>query len=220
MKIFTYSTLIAAVSIILCAAVFPGDIRDASGNTYQTIKIADQTWMASDLKTNKFRNGDGIPYARSFDAWEKAVREKTPAYCCSKRDIYGNCSKYLYNWYAVTDPRGIAPEGWHVPSLEEWNELVNHLGGKMKAGNKLKSKSGWVRNGDNESGFNAKPTGIRKGFDPYKIEDVNSNLEYWTTTEVNSKNAYHIGMNYKDRVFIYREYKTSGIAVRCIKDNE
>jgi uncharacterized protein (TIGR02145 family) len=115
-----------------------GAVNDIDGNTYKTIVIGTQTWMAENLKTTKYRNGDTIPTNLTNAAWSDAT---TGAYAIYNNDaanntIYGK----LYNWYAVTDSRNICPVGWHVPSDSEWTTLVNYLGGALVAGGKLKSR--------------------------------------------------------------------------------
>jgi uncharacterized protein (TIGR02145 family) len=109
---------------------------------YKSVKIGSQTWMASNLNVSTFRNGDAIPEAKTEDEWEKAGKEGKPAWCYY--DNYPkNGAKYgkLYNWYAVNDPRGLAPVGWHVPSDTEWTSLEDYLGDDE--GQKMKSTSGW-----------------------------------------------------------------------------
>ena len=80
-----------------------------------------------------------------------------------ERAMYGK----LYNWYAINDPRGLTPEGWHIPSDEEWKLMIDSLGGKASAGRKMKSTNGWNSisengNGTNESGFDGLPNDIRQ----------------------------------------------------------
>jgi uncharacterized protein (TIGR02145 family) len=108
----------------------------------QTVTIGTQVWMTKNLDVAKFRNGDPIPEANTKEEWLKARENKQPAWCNYDNNP-ANGSKYgkLYNWYAVNDPRGLAPEGYHVPTDAEWTKLENLLG--SDAGTKMKSKSGW-----------------------------------------------------------------------------
>ncbi len=108
---------------------------------YRSITIGSQVWMAENLNNSHFRNGDFIPEAKTNRAWEKAGNRKHPAWCYYKNS-FENSSIYgkLYNWYAITDPRNICPVGWHVPTIDKWNELADYLGGDYIAGNKLKEK--------------------------------------------------------------------------------
>jgi hypothetical protein len=129
------------VSIVSCNSK---NEKEAVINTYNggEIKIDSQIWMNQNLNVNTFRNGEPIPHAKSKDEWIKAVEKKQPAWCYYENDPK-NGAKYgkLYNWYAVNDPRGLAPAGWHVPSDAEWTKLENFLG--TDAGKKMKSTSGW-----------------------------------------------------------------------------
>jgi uncharacterized protein (TIGR02145 family) len=111
-------------------------------NSYKSVKIGTQTWMAENLNVSTFRNGDTILEAKTDEEWNKAGQDKKPAWCYFNNDPK-NGVKYgkLYNWYAVNDPRGLAPSGWHVTTDAEWTTLENYLGDE--AGNKMKSKSGW-----------------------------------------------------------------------------
>jgi uncharacterized protein (TIGR02145 family) len=108
----------------------------------QTVSIGSQVWMTKNLDVDKFRNGDPILEAKTVQDWVKAVENKQPAWCYYDNNP-ANGTKYgkLYNWYAVNDPRGIAPVGYHVPSDAEWTKLKDFLG--SDAGIKMKNASGW-----------------------------------------------------------------------------
>ncbi len=116
----------------------------AQTGSYKSIKIGNQTWMTSNLNVSTFRNGEAIPEAKTNEEWKRAGKNKQPAWCYYDNDPK-NGAKYgkLYNWYAVNDPRGLAPLGWHVPTDEEWTLLSDYLGGNDLAGKKMKSTSGW-----------------------------------------------------------------------------
>lgn len=107
--------------------------------------IGDRIWMTSNLNVSKFQNGDPIYEARTKAQWNKASKDKKPAWCYYQNNaqngvIYGK----LYNWYAVNDPRGLAPKGWHIPSKSEWKELISFLEKDVKDVNQaLKTKTGW-----------------------------------------------------------------------------
>ncbi|MDA7730389.1 hypothetical protein N8833_01325, partial [Salibacteraceae bacterium] len=108
----------------------------------QTVTIGSQVWMTKNLNVDKFRNGDPIPQAKTDEEWENAGKNKQPAWCYYDNDP-SNGAKYgkLYNWFAVNDPRGLAPSGYHVPSKSEWRKMENFLGSDV--GKKMKSTSGW-----------------------------------------------------------------------------
>lgn len=134
-------------------------LKDIDGNNYKTVKIGNQIWMAENLNVSRFRNGDIIPEVKSFDDWKYFGQNSFPAWCYNNNDQL-NGAKYgkLYNFYAVNDPRGLAPEGWVVPSLEDYGELVSIA----NYGNTLKTINEWnINHGRNEFGFSALPGGWR-----------------------------------------------------------
>jgi uncharacterized protein (TIGR02145 family) len=110
----------------------------------QTVTIGKQIWHAKNLNVFTFRNGDPIPEAKTDEEWSWASDNEQPAWCYYNNDP-ANGSKYgkLYNWYAVNDPRGLAPAGYHIPTKAEWDALTVYLGGEDIAGNAMKSTSGW-----------------------------------------------------------------------------
>jgi uncharacterized protein (TIGR02145 family) len=115
--------------------------KDADGKVYKTVVIGTQNWMAENLNTSKFRNGDPIPEAKTDEEWKKAKDNEQPAWCYYNNDseLGERCGK-LYNWHAVIDPRGLAPNGWHISTKYDWTILCDYLGGESFAGYKLKSK--------------------------------------------------------------------------------
>jgi len=196
---------------------------DVDGNKYKTIVIGSQEWMAENLKTTKFNNGDQIANIIQRAEWAET---KKPAFCnylndAGRGQLYGN----LYNFNAVIDSRKLCPVGWRVPTLNDFVELENYLG-EVEAGKLMKASTGWdfwsdplQGNGNNESGFNGLPGGGRGGG---LIEDFGgggSVGNWWTSTEVSSSAA--IGMmlireNYRMDLILYG--KVNGLSVRCIKN--
>ncbi|HRW62201.1 MAG TPA: FISUMP domain-containing protein [Bacteroidales bacterium] len=137
-----------------------GTVTDIDGNIYKTIKIGNQEWMAENLKVIRFQNGDPIYQAKSEDDWYNYG--SGPVWCIyENNDEYGKKYGRIYNWAAVTDSRGLAPEGWRIPNDADWDALADFLGGFKIAGIKLKSTTDWndYRGGTNESGFNGLPGG-------------------------------------------------------------
>jgi len=132
------------------------------GTQFKTVKIGNQIWMVENLNVDRFRNGDPIPEAKTDVDWLKAGKNKQSAWCYYDNNP-SNGVKYgkLYNWYAVNDPRGLAPQGWHIPGDDEWTKLTDILGGEEVSGNKLKSFNGWKENGNGSDnfGFTALPGG-------------------------------------------------------------
>ena len=184
------------------------------------VTIGNQVWMAKNLNVDKFRNGDPIPHAKTKEEWKKAAENKQPAWCYYDNDP-SNGEKYgkLYNWYAVNDPRGLAPEGWHVPSDEEWTTLTHHLGGiEGAAGTKMKSTSGWEKdgNGTNESGFSGLPGGAR--YSSGTFNDIGTNGYWWSSTEVSETNANNRYLIYESGiVYKFHNHKVGGFSVRYLR---
>jgi uncharacterized protein (TIGR02145 family) len=185
------------------------------------VKIGNQIWMGQNLNVTKFRNGDLIPEAKTPAEWKAFADAGEPAWSvCETDDSKGEIYGKLYNWYAVNDSRGLAPEGWHIPSDEEWTELNDYLGGDMQAGPKMKSQTGWDNggNGTNSSGFNAIPSGYR-GIEGNCISrGIIEN--WWSSTESNNNLAWKRGLGYS---FIelnrFDPSKGYGFSVRCVKGN-
>ncbi len=200
-----------------------GKMTDQDGNTYKTIVIGTQTWMAENLRTTRYRNGDSIPEVTDSLVWDGL---KTGAYCNHNNyksfpmiATYGR----LYNWYSVSDSREIAPLGWHVPTNDEWTTLVSYLGGDSLAVMKLKERGGshWTdfnETSDNGCGFTALPGGARFGV--YFIQ-----LGYWgywwsATEDVNEMTAWYRSMSIQpgETITPYIWFKEAGFSVRCVKD--
>jgi TonB family protein len=118
-------------------------------NGYKGIEIGEQIWLAQNLSVDRFRNGDPVPHAKTNEEWKRAGEMGEPAWCYYNNDS-SNAAKYgkLYNWYAVNDPRILAPEGWHISSEEDWTQLADYYGGKEIAGGKIKLSSAWCTEGN------------------------------------------------------------------------
>lgn len=188
--------------------------------------IGNQVWMTENLNVDKFRNGDPIPQAKTYEEWETAGENGQPAWCYYD-NAPKNGEKYgkLYNWYAVNAPRGLAPVGFHVPSDAEWEKLVVYLG--SDAGEKMKSKRGWDNyqigaeiwsgNGSNDSRFYGLPGGSR-----YYVGDyygIGYLGYWWSSTEFNTVSAWGRGLGSDDGVAYRSNYsKTFGFSVRCLRD--
>jgi len=147
--------------------------------------------MTENLNDDHCRNGDPIPEVRDPKEWSAL---KTGAWCYYDNDpAHGATYGKLYNWYAVNDPRGLAPQGWHIPSDAEWQALVDHLGGSAVAGGKLKEQGTkhWDSpntSASNESCLSALPGGGRNGFSgDYHIMD--SSAYFWSSPEGNKDDA-------------------------------
>ena len=202
-------------SLILVLLIGLGSISSA-----QTITIGTQVWMTKNLDVSTFRNGDPISQAKTDEEWEKAGQNKQPAWCYYDNDP-ANGVKYgkFYNWYAVNDKRGLAPEGYHVPTDAEWTQLSDYLGGEDVEGKKMKSTSGWIENGNgsNESGFNGLPGGLRGGHGTFYY--VGKSGYWWSSTEDDTSDAWGRYLNYTNGyVLSYDFSKEGGFSVRCLRD--
>jgi len=138
------------VSLILSAVVMTGMMLSSFGGgasnqegASNEVTIGSQVWMTKNLDVSTFRNGDPIPEAKTDEEWKKAGENGEPAWCYYNNNP-DNGERYgkLYNWYAVNDSRGLAPEGWKIPSNKDWRRLTDFLGGQKVAGTKMRSKSG------------------------------------------------------------------------------
>ena len=193
------------------------------------ITIGDQIWSTNNLTVTQFRNGDPIPIVSSEEEWINACKNEEPAMCYYNNDqknleIYGA----LYNWYAVNDPRQLSPEGWKIPSNDEWQLLINNVGGYKNAAPYLMSKNKWgnTKNVESAIGFNAVPGGSRNVY--IKLKDVPKSGSFssigqigvwWSSTE-----ATELGSNYilltkgKSKITTSVDSKCGGMSVRCIKE--
>ncbi|MFN4881275.1 MAG: fibrobacter succinogenes major paralogous domain-containing protein, partial [Bacteroidota bacterium] len=198
-----------------------GTMTDQQGNVYKTIVIGTQEWMAENLKTTIYRNGNPIANVTDSSQW---VNLETGAWC-----YYNNNSQYdcpygkLYNWYAVADSRNVCPTGWHVPTDAEWTTLTSFLGGETVAGGKMKSTDlqYWISpNGaaTNESGFSGLPGGNRDGLNGY-FYGVGYYGYWWSSPESSTTGAWYRYLSYDDgNAYRYGAYKRDGFSVRCLKD--
>ncbi|MFM7590079.1 MAG: fibrobacter succinogenes major paralogous domain-containing protein [Bacteroidota bacterium] len=198
-------------------------VTDFDGNVYNTVQIGTQCWTQSNLKVSKYRNGDNIPTGLSNSVWENTT---SGAYAINNNDpvndvLYGK----LYNYYAVTDSRGLCPTGWHVPSDAEWTILENQLGSQSVAGGALKSTAtqptpgGWTSpntEATNSSGFTALPGGLRDNLGGFSGMPYDG---FWWSSSVSWSLAWFRFLNgngsYVGRANLNR---TNGFSVRCCRD--
>ena len=180
--------------------------------------------MAKNLDVTHFRNGDPISEAKSNEEWIKAGEKKHPAWCYYDNDPMNN-EKYgkLYNWYAVNDPRGLAPEGWQIPSEDDWSILKDDLGGETVAGKKMKFTDFWndyigksSGNGTNESGFSGLPGGHRSTDGVFRY--IGEEGYWWSSNYGGTNGAWVYSLSYgNDRLFRDGNDKLEGQSVRCLK---
>jgi uncharacterized protein (TIGR02145 family) len=210
----------ALLSIVGCNNINDDTVTDIDGNIYHTIKIGNQVWMSENLKVTRYRNGDSVLNAAYDTAWSNVT---TGSYCSYNNDTslektYGK----LYNWYAVTDARNLAPQGWHIATPEEVITLMEYVGGDTIAGAKMKEAGPmhWLGPNEgttNEFGFTALPGGYR--FSEGTFHTRGSNGYWW------SRGRSYEMYTWSPRLYTYfadieRDYrnKNLGLSVRCLKD--
>jgi uncharacterized protein (TIGR02145 family) len=215
------------------------EVKDIEGNTYKTIKIGTQIWMAENLRTTKYNDGTNIPIVTDsvqwLNNWDNGNLKKQSMMCWYNNDRATYSATYgaLYNWYAINagtnGNKNVCPTGWHVPSDAEWTTLINYLdsqadGGDKynEAGGKMKSKGTdflFSPNGGatNSSGFSGLPGGSRNYDGPFiKVGEVG----YWrSSSESNTFNAwYRVLYYFTGSVSRSILYKNFGLSVRCLRD--
>jgi uncharacterized protein (TIGR02145 family) len=199
-------------------------LTDICGNNYPSVIIGQQEWMKKNLDVCKYRNGDIIPQVQDPTQWANLT---TGAWCYYQNStangtVYGK----LYNYYAVIDPRGLAPLGWHIPSDSEWNILVITLGGSTIAGGKLKvtGNSHWSNpnlGATNESGYSALPGGIRNNnFSTLSNGYFTGiyNYGFWWSNPSNPQGSFNCSYNDAVAGFMDGIFSNSGLSIRCVKD--
>lgn len=195
-------------------------VTDIDGNTYNSIVINGQEWMGKNLAVSKYRNGDPITTGLSNTNWANTTSGAYAIY----GDLAANNTTYgkLYNWYAMTDSRGVCPTGWHVPSETEWFVLENFLGGILDAGGKMKSTTGWTTPNiaaTNISGFTGLPGGYRLVNGTYN--HLLSYGYFWTTTpyDPDPNFTWYHALKFDDSIIFRSQFlKRAGMSIRCLKD--
>ncbi len=211
---------------------------DVDGNVYNTVQIGTQCWMKENLKTTTYSNGTPIPNVTDAVAWSNLT---SGAYGWYDNEILWK-DKYgaLYNWFTTVDPNGLCPTGWHVPTYAEWRDLIEYIGASgQPQGNELKScrqvnsplgggcntteHPRWEEDGLNGNygtdnyGFSGLPGGYR--FSDGFFKDLGYDVNWWTSTEAYSGNAWYRYLSYSDGyVSEYSATEQMGFSVRCLKD--
>lgn len=195
------------------------DVLDKDGNIYKAITIGNQVWLTENLRTTRYNDSTPIPHVTDNTVW---INLNTPAYCWYNNDESANGEIYgaLYNFYAV-DTKKLCPTGWQVPTYNDWLALEVFLGGNY--GHKLKDAVGlyWVNdnnNSTNETGFTARPGGIRDGSTLGIFLSIGE-IGVWWGYEYSTYFMLHAGISQIDLSNTFSlEARRSGISVRCIKD--
>jgi uncharacterized protein (TIGR02145 family) len=198
--------------------VEPTTVTDVDGNVYPIVKIGTQTWMTENLITTKYNDSTAISTGLSNAEW---TINSTGAYTFydnapSNNAIYGK----LYNWSAVNTGK-LAPKGWHIPTIDEWNTLVTFLGGSMIAGGKMKSMSNlWNApntGADNSSGFKGLPAGFRGTTGSYGT--IGNTGFWWASSPRNLTQGDYIKLDHSaTTAFTQGATRTFGYSVRCVKN--
>jgi uncharacterized protein (TIGR02145 family) len=198
-------------------------MTDQEGNVYKTIVIGTQEWMAENLNTSIYRNGDAIPTNLDNAAWQSTTSgawtyyNNDASYACP----YGK----LYNWFTCVDARLLCPVGWHVPTDPEWTELTDYLGGESIAGGMMKT-TGTIEDetglwnspnteATNSSGFSGAPGGIRFTTGGYNY--IGGSCQWWSSS-ADGTNVAWIRSIAVDNVNSYTSNKRIGHSVRCLRD--
>ena len=218
-------------------------VNDIDGNVYKTVKIGTQVWMAENLRTTRYANGESIPLGTSTSTSRTTPYRYNPNDNANNVPTYG----YLYNWSAVmhvsssssnnpSGVQGICPDGWHVPSDAEWTELTDYVssqseyrcgGDREKIAKALASTKGWETDNEscvvgnnpsanNATGFSALPAGYCRG----RYYGFGGNAEFWSATQDNDYYAYSRYLYY-DYANVGRydfDGKRNGFSVRCVRD--
>jgi uncharacterized protein (TIGR02145 family) len=213
--------------------VNPGTVTDASGNTYPTVTIGTQVWMAENLRTTKYRDGSNIPVVTSGTTWANNSNNgnplQQPMMCWYNNDqatYTANKFGALYNWYAINPAtngnKNVCPIGWHVPTNAEWTTLTTFLGGESVAGGKMKSTGTqyWLspnRDATNSSGWSGLPGGYR--FNNGTFNFIGLQGYWWSSTESSTNYAWSRGLGYGYGVVDRgNNARTYGFSVRCVRD--
>jgi uncharacterized protein (TIGR02145 family) len=200
-----------------------GSVTDIDANVYKTVTIGTQVWMAQNLRTTRYENGDTIPNVTDNTEWSNL---DSGAYCWyNNDDSYEQPYGKLYNWYAVNDSRGLCPTGWHVPSGDdissEWKILIDYLGGLSVAGGPMKEAgiAHWMSpntGATNSSGFTGLPGGYRILSGTFNLLGARS---YWWSSTESGSYAWYRNLNYdNDDVSRNIHGKEVGLSVRCVRD--
>lgn len=207
-------------AVIISAFLFFIETVSANAGSDTNIVIGTQHWMAKNLDVVFYRNGDPIPQVTDPTAWAYLT---TGAWCYYNNDsTQGKTYGKLYNWYAINDPRGLAPKGWHIPSDSEWVIMEKSLGGSTVAGGKIKEAGTlhWVTpntGGNNTSGWAGLPGGCRNvnGW----FFNIRENGYWWSSSEGNTGLAWCRILSFTaGSIGRSTGYTYYGYSVRCLKD--
>lgn len=195
-KLLTIISMSLLFTVMSCGAPKKGTMKDPrDGQTYKTVKIGNQEWMAENLNY-----------------------ETNDSYCYN--DSTENCEKYgrLYTWEAALNA---CPEGWYLPTKEEFEILMSNVGGEEIAAKMLKSRTGWYKdgNGVDKYGFNVLPAGLRLSYYPGRFNRAGTGAIFWSASEDGKFHAYYLDLSYvSENAYLHYNHKASAYSVRCLRD--
>ena len=221
----------STVFVVDTVSVPLGMVADVDGHVYATTVIGGKRWMAENLKTAHYTNGDPVPYMPTNSTWEDLTTGAWSNYAqdASYDILYGK----LYNWHTVIDPRNVCPTGWHVPTDLEWQSLEVALGMQgseseglgvrgtaANVGGQLKAVSLWDSpntGADNSSGFSGYGGGGRSNSGSYFAIGTQGN--WWSSTTLDSTQAYQRRLsNTMAGISRFGALKSFGNSVRCVQN--
>jgi uncharacterized protein (TIGR02145 family) len=201
---------------------FMENYHRSNSDSIPYIIIGNRGWSTKNLDVITFRNGDTIPEVKSSREWLNACYAHKPAWCYFQNDTsLGKCFGKLYNWYAVNDPRYLAPKGWRIPSWQDCVELENYFGGGLVAIQKMRSELLWLKKQPNDTisadscGFNALPGGYRQKFG--KFDDLGYAAHWWTKSFTFDDGGLSFRMD-SQFLGVNNWNRGNGCYVRIIKD--
>ena len=200
-----------------------GTMQDNEGISYKTIEIGNQVWMAENLRSTQFRNGETITEVTTNSEWVGLTSAAYSTYDNTTDLDEQATNGMLYNWLVVSDSREIAPAGWRVPTEQDWINLANAIGGVNSAAGALKEAGveHWASpnaGANNSTGFTAQPAGRREYTDGSFI-NAGFNAFWWTSTAYNPDYSWYFQMNYDGANLLQANFhKQYGFSIRLVKD--
>lgn len=226
-----YPAFLAIIVLVSC------ELTPKKKTISEEVTIGSQIWMKENLRVETFQNGDLIPEAKTAEEWKAAFEQKKPVWCFSGNNSVDH--EKLYNWYAITDSRGLAPQGWHIPTQLEWSKMLSEYNSE---GIHFMDTTSWaLQCGTNESGFCAKPVNYRLPDGSIFVDAGREEAQWWSSTvtvaeilPIDSKTLEYTGPPIKENSAWAislssnkRDYCVSvqtplslsyGLSVRCIRD--
>jgi len=207
---------------------YDGYMTDYEGHVYGTVSLGDQEWMNRNLETKYFSNGEKIittnPPTLNIEQEDKPVYQWAYAYSEETLHLIEDYGR-AYTWYTATDSRKLCPAGWHLPSLNEWNELLTHMGGDTLTYRDFRSFfnyqwDSWLNTGATEGSFEAQMAGFRDINGQYM--NGNYGTFWWSVTEASSENGSAVYCGTADNGIVKptEKNKKYGYSVRCVKDRK